>query len=340
MNIPETLLQRLEENEQVAKKFHYIENKILTILNFQDFFEQLLTEIGQTFCVPHVWISVINESSIAKQIQAMEDSYLLKSNTSFISEKDFMAVTGPTLRPFLANMELTRFCALFPLESDYNLGSIAVAPISLDGITIGSLNQGDSEADRFMPGIDTNLLESLALKISLCLSNVAAHEQLKHLAYHDPLTGLLNRRIMETILDKEFQRSKRYVLPLSIIFIDLDRFKAVNDTFGHDAGDMALIHLAHALRKAKRSTDILARFAGDEFVVILPSTTRIEAMNYIYRVKEFLAEKPVQTENSNFNIALSSGIASIPDPEILSSAELLKLADQRLYLAKKEALTG
>ena len=118
---------------------------------------------------------------------------------------------------------------LFPKNKKYYIQSIAVAPLSLDGDIIGSLNQADFSPLRFKPGIDTSLLEQLALKVSLCLSNVTAHEKLRFLAYHDPLTGLLNRRVMEVVLKREFARSKRYSRPLSLVFIDMDYFKQIND---------------------------------------------------------------------------------------------------------------
>ncbi|MCP4118117.1 MAG: sensor domain-containing diguanylate cyclase [Desulfobacteraceae bacterium] len=336
MQIPESILQRLEENERVAQKFHELESSILNILNFQDFFENLLTKISQSFHVPHVWISVIGESPIASQILGMEDSNLLKSKTAFVSRRNFHALIGQTRRPLLANTGLTRFSPLLPLRSDCRLGSVAVAPISLDGVIIGSLNQGDEDPERFMPGIDTDLLERLALKISLCLSNVAAHERLKHLAFHDPLTGLLNRRVMEKMLEQEYERSKRYQSPLSVIFLDLDDFKGINDTFGHDQGDRALIHISRALTAEKRANDMVARFAGDEFVVILPSTIRTEAGNYIQRVQELLAKQAVNAERGSFHIRFSAGIASVPDPDISSSTALLKLADQQLYQVKQK----
>ncbi|MDY0219806.1 MAG: sensor domain-containing diguanylate cyclase [Desulfobacterium sp.] len=334
MNIPETILAQLEANEQVAKKFHYIETSVLTVLNFRDFFEQLLTKISQTFLIPHVWISIVQESKIACQILAMEDSTILKSSTGFLPQKDFLALVGHRRQPLLANQNLERFAPLLPPESSYKLGSIAIAPIFLDGITIGSLNQGDHSRDRFMPGIDTDLLARLALKISLCLSNVAAHEQLRTLAFHDVLTGLLNRRVMETILEREFQRSMRYDSPLSVVFLDLDHFKAINDAFGHDQGDKTLVYFAEKLENAKRTTDIVARFAGDEFVVILPSTTGKEAGRYIQRLETLLVDQPLRINQENHAIKFSWGTASIESLKIKTYSNLLKLADQRLYQSK------
>jgi len=224
---------------------------------------------------------------------------------------------------------------LIPEASDYEIGSIAIAPITLDGEIVGSFNQADKDIYRFEPGIDTSLLEQLAIKVSLCLSNVTAHEQLKFLAFHDPLTKLLNRGVMERILEREFQRSKRYHIDLTILFLDLDDFKSINDTFGHDNGDIALCHAADCFNSLKRDSDIVARFAGDEFVIILPSTNKDQARNYINRVKQKLASEPISVNHKTFFIKLSYGISSVFEKGMDSSAILLKAADKRLYQDKQ-----
>mgnify|MGYP000468820387 CR=1 FL=1 len=176
MSIPYSVLERLKNNEIIARKFHEIEISILTILNFQDFIEQLLSEISSKFSIPFAWISIIDESSIASHLHNIQNSKLLKSSTAFLPKETFTSITQNRLKPLLANDHLERFKALIPEASDYSIGSIAVAPITLDGNIVGSLNQADENPMRFKPGIDTSLLEQLALKVSLCLSNVAAHE--------------------------------------------------------------------------------------------------------------------------------------------------------------------
>ncbi|MCK4767936.1 MAG: diguanylate cyclase, partial [Desulfobacula sp.] len=292
MTIPHSVLERLKNNEITARKFHEIEISILTILNFQDFIKKLLFEISSKFSVPYTWLSIIEESSISRYLQNIQNSKFLRTSTAFLPEKNFSSITRNQLKPLLANKNLSEFHPLIPEASEYKLGSIAIAPITLDGEIVGSINQADKNIHRFEPGIDTSLLEQLALKVSLCLSNVTAHEQLKFLAFHDPLTGLLNRGVMERALEREFQRSKRYHIDLTVLFLDLDDLKSINDTFGHDNGDMALCHTANCLKSHGRDSDIVARFAGDEFVVILPSTNKSQAANYINRVKQKLASDP------------------------------------------------
>ncbi len=335
MNIPKSVLDRLKNNEIIARKFHEIEISILTILNFQDFIEELLSEISSKFSVPHTWISIIEESSIADYLKNIKNSKLLETSTAFLPKEKFSKVTKNKLKPLLANQDIDGFEALIPEKAEYNIGSIAIAPITLDGEIVGSFNQADENPARFKPGIDTTLLDQLALKVSLCLSNVTAHEQLKYLAFHDPLTGLLNRGVMERVLEREFQRSKRYHIDLSVIFLDLDDFKSINDTYGHDNGDMALCHTANCLNSLKRDSDVVARFAGDEFVVILPSTNKTQAESYINRVKEKLAKEPLSANYEQFHVKLSYGISSVFENGNETSAILLKTADKKLYKAKQ-----
>jgi diguanylate cyclase (GGDEF)-like protein len=140
---------------------------------------------------------------------------------------------------------------------------------------------------------------------------------------------------MERILEREFQRSKRYDIDLTVIFLDLDDFKAINDNFGHDNGDLALCHTAKCLNMLKRDSDIVARFAGDEFVVILPSTNISQAETYIKRVKQKLAGEPLYSGTTPFYVQLSHGISSIFEKGMDSSAIFLKNADKKLYRAKQ-----
>jgi len=330
------ILQRLKENEEIAQKFHEIETSILSILNFRDLFEVLLTEIQEKFRVPYTWISLIAKSEVSGLIAALESSAILKERLNIVERELFMELVGARKKPFLINAKLKPYFKLLPQNHKYFIKSIAVAPISLDGEIIGSLNQADFEATRFQPGMDTTLLERLALKLSLCISNVTAHEKLKFLAFHDPLTGLLNRRVMESVLRREFNRAKRYQSPLTVVFIDLDNFKAVNDTYGHDRGDELLRSVADKLVAMSRDSDIVARFAGDEFVLILPETRSQNAATLITRFQDELVSHPLSAQNGQHRISISYGIATTEEDDLRDPALLLKKADERLYKDKKQ----
>ncbi len=342
MEIPAFLVKRLRENEEIAKKFFEIEANILTTLNFKDFFEKLLYEIKYKFAVPYIWISLIKESPIAEHIQEMGDSSVLQTSIVFVSHNTFSKITKDSRNSILENKNLLRFHSLMPDQVLHNhISSMAISPISLDGAIVGSINQADQDKHRFQPGIDTSLLEQLALKVSLCLSNVAAHEQLQFLAFHDSLTGIVNREAMKRALEREFERARRYKTDLSLIFLDLDDFKKINDTLGHDIGDLALCHIAKTMNRLKRDSDVVARFAGDEFVVILPSTRAAEAGRYILRLRDELLQYPLSIHSSTplgkneIYIRFSHGLVSLGHDCVSSPQELLKIADERLYLNKK-----
>jgi diguanylate cyclase (GGDEF)-like protein len=332
----ELILDRLDENEKIQRKFHELESKILSILNFQDFFEILLTEMGNIFNVPYVWLSVIKKSSLASLINPLIDSKIIIEKTKFIDRSDFNAVFGNISTPRLYSNSLEPLTAFLPKENKYYTGSMAIAPVAIDGEIVGSLNQWDYSSIRFEPDMDTSFLEQLMMKVSLCLSNVAAHEKLKYFAYHDPLTGLLNRRAFETVLNSEFSRSKRHSHDLSLVFLDLDKFKRINDQYGHDAGDDALVYVADTLKAIVREEDIVARFAGDEFVVILPETKADKAETLMKRIQAYLNSQPLNHNGTKLTISLSYGITSTSDTRIDCAATLLKKADEKLYVEKEK----
>lgn len=331
----EDLYALLKQNEEITQKFHKVESEILSILNFRDFFEGLLTSIRDTFNIPYVWISLLQGTEVQELMADMDASDMLKEKTNIIDSRYFLELINNDMMPLLANDDLKPFYKLLPPNQKYLLKSIAIAPISLDGDIIGSLNQGDISPQRFEPGIDTSLLAQLAIKVSLCLSNVTAHEKLKFFAFRDPLTELLNRRVMDKILKREFTRSNRYHKVLTAIFMDIDGFKLINDTFGHDTGDLVLKYTADILLKLTRDTDVVARFAGDEFVIILPETDSDQALHLMDRFQDFLKANPFQKESMSIDVSTSYGVASTGDLAVKEAEDLLKVADQKLYELKR-----
>lgn len=329
------ILETLRTNEIIAQNFFEIETSILSVLNFKDFFEKLLTEIKEKFGIPYVWISIIDNSEIYTLTEALTSSETLKERLNVIDRNTFENLTGNKSKPFLINKGLNAFYKLMPQKHKYLVGSLAIAPLTVDGEIIGSLNQADHSKEHFKPDMDTGLLEQLAIKISICLSNVMAHEKLKSLAFRDPLTGLLNRRVMDDTLKKEFRHAKRYITPLSVIYLDIDDLKIMNDRHGHDIGDALLKHVATNLESMSRESDVVARVGGDEFVIILPNTTTEETYNFINRVQGFFKNNPMDTRGISTPVSISFGIASTEDRSIDGAESLLKKADIMLYHAKK-----
>ncbi len=181
----EKIFERLKANQEIAQKFFEIETCILSVLNFKDLFEILLSAVRERFSVPHLWVSMIDKSDVSSLIQELGSSDTLKERLNIISGESFLDLLNQKTKPVLANGDLKRFYKLFPENEKYFIKSIAVVPLTLDGEVIGSLNMADYSDSRFQPGMDTQFLEQLSTIVSICLSNVTAHERLRLLAEYD-----------------------------------------------------------------------------------------------------------------------------------------------------------
>jgi diguanylate cyclase len=157
--------------------------------------------------------------------------------------------------------------------------------------------------------------------------------QTSEMVRHDPLTGVLNRKGMDEAIEREVARAKRRDAPMCIAMLDIDNFKRINDTYGHEAGDQALVHLAQVVREALRPQDTLARFGGEEFVIVLSDTRLDDAMQAMVRVQRELTRKFFLHRNEKLLITFSCGVAELGSEE--QPATGIERADKAMYLAKR-----
>lgn len=163
-----------------------------------------------------------------------------------------------------------------------------------------------------------------------------ANERLLKLTVTDERTNLLNDRYLKRRLGEEFKRAQRYGTPLSVAMLDLDHFKEVNDKYGHDCGDQVLREFGNLLTASARTTDIVGRFGGEEFLMVLPNTDGIRAAIVAERVRKAAEEHIYKYKESLVRITTSAGVASVPaNSQVHDEHELLKAADQALYRAKQ-----
>jgi len=161
----------------------------------------------------------------------------------------------------------------------------------------------------------------------------SATTRLRDLALTDPLTHLANRRHFNTRLEEEFARAKRYQQSLSIVMLDVDHFKQINDQYGHSAGDQALKLLANSCRVTLRQTDFLARTGGEEFIILMPNTPLEEAATGAERLRKHIATISVPADTGIFQITISLGVAELNTHDT-TPEKLLKRVDEALYHAK------
>ena len=161
------------------------------------------------------------------------------------------------------------------------------------------------------------------------------NRELERLSISDGLTGLFNHKHIHGLLQEEFERVDRTKERLSVAMFDLDRFKSVNDTYGHQAGDRVLEELAEILRESAREIDRLGRYGGEEFMVILPDTGIEDATVFVERVRREVARRPFHVgQDEPLHMTISCGVASYPYDNVHDAATLVRLADQALYAAK------
>ena len=212
-------------------------------------------------------------------------------------------------------------------------GSIIGIPLKIGSRIVGVMNLGRTSAGEFNQA-EIRLLTLLADQAAIAILNARSHAAVSHQARSDSLTGLPNRRALDEHLDEEINRSKRSGIPFSVVMMDLDGFKVINDTLGHEGGDEVLRALSRSFQKALRATDFLARYGGDEMTIILPATDWPQVLIVTEKIQEELRqlffEKP---GGGQFSISVTGGVAVYP-LHARESAGLLRTADEALYRAK------
>ena len=213
------------------------------------------------------------------------------------------------------------------------LQALKIFPLTAGGKTVGTLVCG-SRTKGALPESSQKELSMLALQAAEALSRTRLFEQTETLATTDGLTGLVNRRALNTQLAERLRHAQRYGRPLSFILLDVDHFKKVNDTYGHPAGDAVLKSVARIAQRGARDTDVVARYGGEELALILPETDARGAMVIAERIRAACAAARHPTDQGGLVVTLSAGVATWPgageSPELV-----LETADRALYRAKQ-----
>jgi len=216
--------------------------------------------------------------------------------------------------------------------TDFRPREVIVDPVLYKGVPLGVIilasavgftDKARSSLDLFCQGM------------ALAMNNALTHDRLQKLAALDPLTGIYNRRFGLARLNEEFSRAVRTTGHLGVMMFDIDHFKNVNDTYGHLVGDRVLIQLTKIARAALREGDILMRYGGEEFLVILPVASKENSRDIGERMRRMVEETSVADGDQVIRVTISIGITSYPELEVTGELDLVKRADEALYLAKE-----
>jgi len=213
-------------------------------------------------------------------------------------------------------------------------GSIVGIPLMMGKKVVGVMNLSRHSIGGFSP-LELRVLQMLADQAAVAISNASLHQMISKKAYTDTITGLANRRALDEHLEAEIINSRRTGVPFTVVMMDLDGFKSVNDTYGHEVGDLVLRSVFNVVAIGLRSTDFLARYGGDELTLILGQSDLRAARLVTDKILENLAKFSYKAPNgSAIKLGISGGIAMYPNHG-RSGPDLMRAADAALYTAKK-----
>jgi diguanylate cyclase (GGDEF)-like protein len=214
---------------------------------------------------------------------------------------------------------------------EFRPAAMIVLPLVVSAVPFGALL---IVAGSLPTDAQCRLAEAASANLSLALKNALAHSELERLAALDGLTGVYNRRFGVERLREEFARSVRSDAPIGVAMIDLDHFKAVNDTYGHLVGDRVLRRVAEAVQKDLREGDSLIRYGGEEFLAILPGASVRDAAGIAERIRRRCGDLAIEADGSEVKATVSIGVAGHPDVSVDGPEALVHAADEALYEAK------
>ena len=335
------LIANAQKNQEILQRHQTLDLQLIAADSFQALTDTLFHTFPRTAGLDVVTLAMLDAQYDIRRILVQLNMNLCDLPQLFFlqEESEFGELADRLSRPVLGGYSEQLFGLMFP-EPIAPPASAAVVPLSRHGRLIGSLNLGSADANRFKPGMATDFIEHMACIVAICLENVINNERLKHIGLTDPLTGVNNRRYVERRLLEEVVRSRRQETPLSCLYIDIDHFKQINDSIGHQAGDEVLRAVAGRIKAELRLSDALGRFGGEEFVVLLTETEPADASNVAERIRQSVAEHPLSLQSGQqLDVTVSIGVAALPPPqadETLEKAaqQFVARADVALYQAK------
>lgn len=336
------VLTTARQNDDKLKRLQGYEIRLLSITTLPELIDFLLQDSKTTFSLDTVTLSLLDpEYEFRRVLQIAGFSFCNHPNMMFCQKPPGLGTVyccNDLITPKLGQYQHDLHGNCFPNAAD-NIKSVAMVPLARYDCLIGSLNFGSCSTNRFKPALGIDFLQHLGALVAICLENTLNHERIRYIGLIDPLTGVNNRRYFDQRLIEEVKRSKRNREPLACLFLDIDFFKKVNDTYGHQTGDEVLASVSKIIHEELRQNDVLARYGGEEFTALLTNTGIEKACDIAERIRSRLATNGVVVNATLIKITLSIGVAVLSsdtnsDDGDNDANKLVANADKALYNAK------
>jgi diguanylate cyclase (GGDEF)-like protein len=336
------VIEQAERNHQIMTRHQAFDLQIVGAGSFQELVGAIFGTLPVISELDIVTLSLVDPDAdiytVMHKLDLDFEQFPHLLFTEHASELGFD--NGAGARPRLGPYAPSEHCAMFP-HPPAGLQSVALVPLLRGARLIGSLNLGSVDPARFTPALATDFVEHMGSIIAVCLENVISNEMLKYIGLTDSLTGVYNRRYIDRRLVEEIGRARRQGYRVSCMYIDLDHFKQVNDSVGHQGGDEVLREVAARIKNELRMSDALARFGGEEFVALLIDADLHSAVAVANRIRASVAGASVElSSGEQVSVTVSIGVATLDDFERDHAIEgvaqeLVGQADAALYQAKE-----
>ncbi|MBP1206378.1 diguanylate cyclase (GGDEF)-like protein [Duganella sp. 1411] len=342
------LLEQAERNHSIMTRHQAFDLNIVGAANFPELVGTIFRVLPVISELDSVTLSLVDEGADIREVMLKLDVVFADfPDLIFVEDLDGLGLElgqrGPAAappKPLLGMYHAARHAPSFP-NAPAGLQSVALVPLLRNKRIIGSLNLGSRDPTRFTPSLGTDFVEHMASIIAICLENVISNEMLKYIGLTDSLTGVYNRRYIDRRLLEEIARARRQSYPISFMYIDIDHFKRVNDTVGHGGGDEVLREVAARIKNELRASDAVARFGGEEFVVLLIDANLESAAFVAERIRSSVAGTMIAlSPELQLSVTVSIGVACLNpgdaegDPLAVARAWVAQ-ADTLLYAAKE-----
>jgi two-component system cell cycle response regulator len=336
------LAENAEQNQHILSRFQEFELKLLACHSLSEVLDLLLNQSKDFFGLDGASLVLFDPLRQIHELVEEADSSSYPGTLGFRAEKQAFEIFYPQERT-------VRVGPLEPATADDlfagagRIQSAAMLPLIRNGEFIGSFHLGSVDPERFGPKQDVTFISHLASVIAVCLDSKVAHENLRHMNCIDMLTKVGNRHAFDRDFAEELSRASRTGDSLALLFLDLDDFKGVNDTHGHQAGDRALRVVGKQINQLLRKTDRVARYGGEEFVVLLPACEVEKAMEIADHIRVCVESLSIPDgQGEPFQLTLSIGVSTWKTNSNASvdtqkqGEHLLACADRALYQAKSQ----
>ena len=322
-----------KQNEKMQKVLYNISKAANSFISLKQLYKTIHKELGTIIDTTNFYIALVDEKEdkifFPYHQDEMDDNFPIMKFSITNTLTTYVIKTG---RPLLNNNkqynEMVAQGIITPMGSTTPQNIWLGVPLKIEDKTIGAMAVQNYNNPNPHTEKDIKLMEFVSEQIATAIERKQAEERIKHLSFHDALTGLYNRAYFEEELER--YNFPRYY-PLSMVILDVNGLKVINDTFGHHEGDRLLQHFSQVLTSVSRQGDILARIGGDEFTIILPSTTSEQIHSFCERIKKACQQDKIKPIYLRLNISL--GYAT-QEGEYKDINSLLKAADRKMYQDK------